>query len=228
MIAFSKRSELPVYLFHQGTNYKAYDLLGTKASKRKGVSGVVFRVWAPHAASVSVVGDFNKWDRSVNPMERLNKQGLWEAFIPGIKQYALYKYSIETADGTIIMKTDPYAYHTQTRPETASVYYDISRFIWKDSRWMERRKLQKHLSNPVNIYEVHLGSWRKYEDGNFFDYRKLADEPDPIRQGYGLYPPGASSSDGAPLRRFVGLSGDGVLLPNIPLRHPEGLHVLRE
>ena len=185
MSSTNYRTEVPVYLFHQGTNYKAYELLGTRPSRRKNQAGVVFRVWAPHARSVSVVGDFNQWDAGVNPMEKISEQGIWECFVPEIKQYGLYKYSIVTAQGETILKADPYAYHVQTRPETASMYYDISKFNWKDSKWMERRKMQNHLANPMNVYEIHLGSWRKYEDGNFFDYRKLADELVPYVQEMG-------------------------------------------
>ena len=95
MSSTNYRTEVPVYLFHQGTNYKAYELLGTRPSRRKNQAGVVFRVWAPHARSVSVVGDFNQWDAGVNPMEKISEQGIWECFVPEIKQYALYKYSID-------------------------------------------------------------------------------------------------------------------------------------
>lgn len=164
----NRRTEVPVYLFHQGTNHKAYELLGTKPSRRKGVTGVVFRVWAPHAQSVSVVGDFNQWEAAANPMEKISGQGLWECFIPGIKQYALYKYCIVTSDGRQVLKADPYAYHMETRPETASMYYDISKFNWKDRRWMEGRKLKNHLASPINIYEVHLGSWKKIRGRQLF------------------------------------------------------------
>ena len=176
MYKANKKDEVPIYLFHQGTNYKAYEFLGSHSSRRKGVSGVVFRVWAPHALSVSVVGDFNRWDRAEHPMEKISENGLWEGFVPQIKQYDLYKYSIETPNGEILLKTDPYAYHMQTRPESASRFYELSRYVWKDQAWMEKRKLQNHVGEPINIYEVNLGSWRQYEDGAFFDYRKLADE----------------------------------------------------
>ena len=172
----NKKNEVPIYLFHQGTNYKAYEFLGSHSSKRQGVSGAVFRVWAPHALSVSVVGDFNNWDRSCNPMEKISENGLWEVFVGQIKQYDMYKYSIETPSGKIILKTDPYAFHMQTRPESASRFYELGKYAWKDQPWMEKRKLQNHLSEPINIYEVNVGSWRQYEDGQFFDYRKLADE----------------------------------------------------
>lgn len=176
MYKVNKKDEVPIYLFHQGTNYKAYEFMGSHSAKRKGVAGAIFRVWAPHAQSISVVGDFNSWDRSCNPMEKISENGLWEAFIPDIKQYDMYKYSIETVTGNVVLKTDPYAYHMQTRPESASRFYELGKYPWKDQAWMEKRKLENHVGEPMNIYEVHLGSWRQYEDGKFFDYRKLADE----------------------------------------------------
>ena len=176
MYKVNKKDEVPIYLFHQGTNFKAYEFMGSHSSKRKGVSGAVFRVWAPHAHSVSVVGDFNSWDRSCDPMEKISENGLWEGFVPEIKQYDMYKYSIETPSGDVVLKTDPYAYHMQTRPESASRFYELGKYPWKDQAWMEKRRLQNHVGEPINIYEVNLGSWRQYEDGKFFDYRKIADE----------------------------------------------------
>lgn len=176
MYKVNKKDEVPIYLFHQGTNYKAYEFLGSHSSKRKGVSGAIFRVWAPHALSVSVVGDFNDWNRTQNPMEKISDNGLWEGFVPDIKQYDLYKYSIETQEGKILLKTDPYAFHMQTRPESASRFYELGKYLWKDQAWMDKRKLQNHVGEPINIYEVNIGSWRQYEDGQFFDYRKCADE----------------------------------------------------
>lgn len=173
MNAFAKRNEMPISCFHQGSNFHAYELLGSRSSKRKGVSGVVFRVWAPHAKSVSVVGDFNLWNRAQNPMDRINEEGLWEAFLPGIKQGEPYQYSVEGTDGTLFLKSDPYAYY---RTEGKSAYYDLSRFNWKDGEWMEQRKLHKHLGEAINIYEVHAGSWKRNEDGSVLNFRKLADE----------------------------------------------------
>lgn len=172
----NKKDEMPVFFFHQGTNYKAYEFLGSHAATRKKVAGVVFRVWAPNAKEVCVVGDFNEWTHGTHPMEKLSEQGIWECFIPGIKQYDLYKYSILTQADVTILKTDPYAYHCQTRPGDASMFYDLGKYPWKDQKWMEKRRMQNHISQPLNIYETHLGSWRRYEDGNFFDYRKFADE----------------------------------------------------
>lgn len=172
MNAFSKQKDVPISLFHQGANYHAHDLLGTNASKRKGVSGVVFRVWAPHAKSVSVVGEFNDWDNSLNKMDRLTEEGLWEAFVPGVKQGDNYQYHIETIDNETLVKNDPYAF---SYAGGKSAYCDISRFGWKDEEWMQRRKLRKHHSVPLNIYEVHPKTWKQDEKGNPLNWRKLAD-----------------------------------------------------
>ena len=172
MNAFSKQKDVPISLFHQGSNFQAYDLLGTSSSKRKGVSGVVFRVWAPHAKSISVVGDFNSWNRASDPMNRLTEEGLWEVFVPGIKQGDIYQYHIEHKDGALSTKNDPYAFSFK---EGKSAYCDISRFGWKDEDWMERRKLRKHHSSPLNIYEVHAPTWKVNEEGKPLNWRKLAD-----------------------------------------------------
>ncbi len=172
MNAFQKQKEAPISLFHQGMNFHAYDLLGTKASKRKGVPGVVFRVWAPHAATVSVIGDFNNWEKNAAPMECLHDEGLWECFIPAVKTNDNYQYAIETKEGKTLIKNDPYAFSFK---EGKSAYCDISRYGWKDEDWLQRRKLRKHLSEPLNIYEVHAPTW-KQEDGKILGWRKLAEE----------------------------------------------------
>ncbi len=173
MNTFSKQKEVPISLFHQGMNFHAYDLLGTKASKRKGVSGVVFRVWAPHATCVSVIGDFNNWDGKADPMEKLNEEGLWECFIPSVKTNDAYQYEIESAEGAILHKNDPYAFSFKAGK---SAYCDISRYGWKDEDWLQQRKFRKHLSEPLNIYEVHAPTWKQDEEGKPLGWRKLAEE----------------------------------------------------
>lgn len=172
----TKKDGVPAYFFHQGTNYKAYEFMGSHPTKIKGADGVVFRVWAPNAKEVSVVGDFNKWDEKANPMVKISDHGVWEGFALQLQQYETYKYSILTEKDKRLLKADPYAYHMQTRPESASKYYDLGHFDWKDEKWMEKRRMKNHLSEPLNVYEVHIASWKQYEDGNFFDYRKFADE----------------------------------------------------
>jgi 1,4-alpha-glucan branching enzyme len=168
--------DFPAYLFHQGTNYRAWELLGAHPIKRGRGFATVFRVWAPRAVSVSVVGDFNNWDRSANPMDLLNRQGLWEAVTPRLERFSLYKFSIETPDGRILLKADPYAFHCEQPPGTASRYYPLFEFDWTDQSWLEKRKANCGVGVPINIYEVHAGSWRHYPDGNCFDYEKLAEE----------------------------------------------------
>ncbi len=159
-----------IYYFHQGTNYCAYEYLG---AHRTPAGDVVFRVWAPHAAAVSVVGDFNGWDQAAAPMQRVSS-AVFEAVLPGVKQYDSYKYCIRTADGRTLFKSDPYAFHTQTRPENASKFYDISGYVWQDGDYMAARRPQ--YDRPVNIYELHIGSWRTHEDGSPLSYLELAEQ----------------------------------------------------
>ena len=171
-----KELELPVYLFHQGTAVKAYEVMGAHPTTRKGKRGYIFRVWAPNAQSISVIGDFNGWNAAGFSMERVTAQGIWQLFIPEIKEYTGYKYLIEDKQGKKITKSDPYGFHMETRPGTASKTYDIDQYQWKDSRWLNQQRNTTPFSAPMNIYEVHLGSWKKYADGNYFDYYKLAEE----------------------------------------------------
>ncbi|MBQ1550172.1 MAG: 1,4-alpha-glucan branching enzyme, partial [Clostridia bacterium] len=168
--------DLPVYLFHQGNNSKAYEIMGSH--KVPGTDKVVFRVWAPHATAVSVVGDFNDWDPYDLRMEKIS-DGIWEATAPegAIEDYTAYKYAIEARDGRTVMKADPYGYHMETRPGTASKFYDIDNcYTWNDDEWLAHRASTRIYDMPVNIYEVHAGSWKVYEDGNLYSYRALADE----------------------------------------------------
>ncbi|RGZ98320.1 1,4-alpha-glucan branching protein GlgB [Ruminococcus bromii] len=154
---------------------RAYDFLGAHLVNRNDKNGVVFRVWAPTARSVSVAGDFNNWNNEANYMYNIG-YGVWEVFVEGVKEFCTYKYCIESEYGDRLMKADPYAFHAQTRPGQASVVYDIESYSWNDSEWFNKRKENNISSSPMNIYEIHAGSWRKYPDGNFFNYQKLADE----------------------------------------------------
>ena len=162
-------------VFHTGDSVRAYDFLGAHLVNRNDKNGVVFRVWAPTARSVSVSGDFNNWNNEANYMYNIG-YGVWEVFVEGVKQFCTYKYCIESEYGDRLMKADPYAFHAQTRPGQASVVYDIESYSWNDSEWFNKRKENNISSSPMNIYEIHAGSWRKYPDGNFFNYQKLADE----------------------------------------------------
>ncbi len=175
MTIYSKDTDYPIYLFHKGENYEAYKLMCPHPATVNRKNGYIFRVWAPQALSVSVVGDFNKWDRSINPMKKISV-GIWEVFVDGAKIYDNYKYSVEQANGRLVLKSDPFALHTETPPGTASKVYDIEGYEWTDHDWMEKRAKTEHLKSPMNIYELHVGSWRKYDSGDFYDYSKLADE----------------------------------------------------
>ena len=165
-------SDFPLYVFHQGRNFKAQDFLG--AHKVEG-NKYVFRVWAPHATAVYVVGDFNGWNEENAPMVKLNDAGVWETYVEGVKIFDAYKFLIYTGDGTKLYKADPYAFHAETRPGTASKIFN-SEYKWRDGNWLKKRKQTSVYKSPVNIYEVHLGSWRIYEDGNTLSYRDLAKE----------------------------------------------------
>lgn len=167
-------NDVPLYLFHEGSNSNAYEYFG---SHRKNKNIVVFRVWAPDAKNVSVTGDFNDWSETENPMKQLkNSGGVWEAEIKNIKPYDMYKYCITAADGRTLMKCDPYGFHMETRPGTATKYYEIDDcYEWHDEKWVEGRNGKNIYESPVNIYEIHAGSWKQYDDGNFYSYRALAD-----------------------------------------------------
>ena len=167
-------NDVPLYLFHEGSNSNAYEYFG---SHRKNKNTVVFRVWAPDAKNVSVTGDFNDWSETENPMKQLkNSGGVWEAEIKNIKPYDMYKYCITAADGRTLMKCDPYGIHMETRPGTATKYYEIDDcYEWHDEKWVEGRNGKNIYESPVNIYEIHAGSWKQYDDGNFYSYRALAD-----------------------------------------------------
>lgn len=164
--------QLPVYLFHDGTNYKAYEFFG---NHRIDESKVAFRVWAPNAQGVSVVGDFNSWDENANKCVAISP-GIWEAIVDNVNVYDCYKYAIKTCTGTTLLKADPYAVHQETRPGTGSKVYELADYKWKDSKWQLDKSRQNILEKPVNIYEVHIGSWKMHDDGNFLTYRELAEQ----------------------------------------------------
>ena len=159
--------------FFGGTDSEAYRFLGAHRAQRGGEEGYLFRLWAPNAARVSVVGDFCAWDASAFPMAR-GEHGLWEKFIPGLKQFDTYKYAVTSARGKTVLKADPYAFHAETRPGTASKLYDLPPYRWGDGAWRAGRASAPVDRSPLNIYEVHLGSWRRRENGDYYDYRSLA------------------------------------------------------
>ena len=177
--------EVPLYLFHEGSNAQAYSYFG---AHRKNADTVVFRVWAPHAVRVSVVGDFNDWSDDADKMQLVpQSDGVWEAQVKGVKLYDAYKYHIFSKNGVETMKADPYGVHMETRPGTATKYYEIDNgYQWTDDAWVAARQQQNIYKSPVNIYEMHAGSWKRYPDGNFYSYRALADKLVPYlkKMGY--------------------------------------------
>lgn len=169
-------SEYQLYLFHEGTNYYSYKMLGAHMETIEDRSVVRFGVWAPNAERVSVVGDFNGWDGSTNPMEKLDDQGIWTATIEGIEEYGLYKYEIGLKDGKRVLKADPYGFYGELRPGTASKVVALNGYQWDDSRWREYKRSFSAYKSPISIYEVHLGSWMRKEDNGFLTYGELADK----------------------------------------------------
>lgn len=172
-------TEVDRYLYNNGRHYEIYEKLGAHPGNYEGIDGMYFAVWAPHGSQVSVVGDFNGWDPEANPMTLLADSGIWEAFVSGLSVGELYKYAITTRSGKILFKADPYAFQSEYRPQTASVTADLSGFQWKDLTWMEKRKTKDPFNDPISIYEVHLGSWRKKsrdEKDGFYTYIEAAHE----------------------------------------------------
>ncbi|OUN77321.1 1,4-alpha-glucan branching enzyme [Flavonifractor sp. An52] len=158
--------------FSQGHAVRAQEFMGAHPAVQDGQDGWVFRVWAPHAQLVAVMGDFNGWNDSDHPMQLLS-DGVWEVFIPGLKQFDSYKYAVHTASGRVLAKADPYAFHAETRPGNASKLYDLSGYGWGDGSWMDYRKNNPIYQKPLNIYEVHLGSWRRTGEDEMLSYRDI-------------------------------------------------------
>ena len=171
----SNPSDLPIYLFKQGNNMEAYRYFGAHLCAQDGQAGVVFRVWAPHAQAVSVVGDFNRWTPDADMMHKV-ADAVWELFIPGMKAYDVYKFCITTPSGEQVYKADPYAFHAETRPANGSKVYDIGGYPWGDAAWDEAQKKRDVLNSPMLIYELHAGSWKMKEEGVPYNYSELADE----------------------------------------------------
>ena len=160
---------LDKYLFHEGKNFRTYEFLGSFLDGDQ----CTFRVWAPHAQAVFVSGDFCGWEPTVHELTRINNEGIFEGIVSNVRPYDSYKYVIKASDGRMLWKADPYARHAQTRPESASKVYEDQNYLWKDETWLKQRLIP--FQKPMNIYEVHLGSWKHGENGEFLSYRQLAD-----------------------------------------------------
>ena len=161
-----------VYLFHQGTNYHAYNLLGCHIENE----GAWFRCWAPNAKSVSVVGDFNGWNKTANPMKKIVASGIWETFVFQVSDFENYKFCIISKDNKERLKADPYAFFSETNGLTASKTYKFKDFEWEDKKYFESKANKNHLEMPMNIYEINLASWKRHDDGSYYNYREIADE----------------------------------------------------
>jgi len=249
--------EVDLHLFAEGQHWKIYEKFGAHVRTIGDAVGVYFAVWAPNAQRVSVVGDFNGWDGRVNPMRKLIGSGVWELFLPAIKQGAHYKFEIRTQTGALLLKSDPFAFFNQHGKSTASLVYDLERYTWTDNAWMESRRTRDWAKSPVSIYEVHLGSWqRRADEGNRqLSYLELSETlvPYVVEMGYthiellpiaehpfegswgyqdtNYYAP--TSRFGAPdeLRHFIDKchqAGIGVIMDWVPAHFPKDAHALAE
>lgn len=162
-----------IYLFHEGTNYHTYRQFGSHLTSEEGQKGVRFTVWAPHAQQVSVAGDWNNWNAEEYPLHKLDQSGVWSGFVSGISEGTIYKYVITSPSGEVLFKADPYAVHAEVRPATASVVKSLEGYKWKDAAWKRKRRLP--YQRPLNIYEMHFGTWRQKEDGSLYSYTELAE-----------------------------------------------------
>ena len=249
--------DIDLHLFSEGQHWKIYEKFGAHLRTVGDAVGVYFAVWAPNAQRVSVVGDFNHWDGRVNPMRKLLGAGVWELFLPGIKQGAHYKFEIRTQTGAVVLKSDPFAFFNQHGKSTASLVYDLERYTWNDADWIEARRQKNWPQSPMSIYEVHLGSWRrKTEEGNRqLSYLELADTLLPYVLGMGythieLLPVAEHPFEGswgyqvtnyyAPTSRFgppddfrhfidkCHQAGIGVIMDWVPAHFPKDAHALAE
>src|SRR5438270_8606574 len=180
--------EVDLHLFSEGQHWQLYAKFGAHLRTIGDAGGVYFAVWAPNAQRVSVVGDFNGWDGRVNPMRRLLGSGVWELFLPGIKEGAHYKFEIRAQTGALLLKSDPFAFFNQHGISTSSLTYNLERYKWSDAEWMESRRTQDWPRSPLSIYEVHLGSWRRHaNEGNWhLSYLEFAESllPDVLEMVY--------------------------------------------
>lgn len=242
-----KDYELPLYLFHNGTNCETYKFLGCHKGEKDGIEGYYFRVWAAHAEGISVVGDFNDWDENATPMEKIDDSEVWEAFVTGLQTYDTYKYCIHGCDGKTHYKADPYGTHMEVAPSTGTKVFDIDDYLWSDKKWMTEKKSKDIYNCPMNIYEVHLNSWKACPDGKYFSYVRFADSIIPYIKEMGythieLMPLAEYPFDGswgyqgigyfAPTSRFgtpydfmkmidlFHLAGIGVILDWVPAHFP--------
>lgn len=249
-------SDLDLHLFGEGKHWHAYRFLGAHAKQVDGIGGVLFAVWAPNAARVSVVGDFNRWDGRTHPMRVRGSRGVWELFIPNLGPGTFYKFEIRNRHtGNISLKSDPYGQRFELRPNTASIVVPNQSYGWEDNQWMKNRKARDWLHAPMSVYEVHLGSWQRGGEGEFLGYRELAhrlvnyvkemgfshielmpvtEHPYDASWGYqatGYYAPTSRFGDPDDFRYFVDYChqhGIGVFLDWVPAHFPKDAHGLAQ
>ena len=169
--------DLDMYLFARGRHYQIYEKMGAHLAEENGRKGTYFAVWAPNAKSVSVVGDFNGWNPGISPMEPVQQSGIWDLFVPGVERGFLYKFAVESQDGRIVYKADPYGNESELRPNNASIVTNLNQYQWTDQKWQKEHALH-NTSVPMAIYEVHPGSWMRHPEpdaAGFYNYREFAD-----------------------------------------------------
>jgi len=218
--------ELALHLFNEGRNTQSYRFLGAIAETRLGVPGTVFRVWAPNAERVSIIGDFNAWDGRCHPMASLGGSGVWELFLPNVQTGALYKFELRCRDGISRVKTDPYGRAFELRPATAGRVQASSTYAWGDEEWMARRGAQDWTRAPLSAYEVHLGSWRRAPDGSFLDYAEIAAALIPYVQDLGCTHLELMPLCEHPLDESWGYQTTGYFAPTARFGDPDGLRAL--
>ncbi|HSJ02755.1 MAG TPA: 1,4-alpha-glucan branching protein GlgB [Verrucomicrobium sp.] len=242
-----------MHYFREGKHWRLYEVLGAHRRSFNGVDGILFAVWAPNARRVSVVGDFNAWDGRAHPMRCRLESGIWELFIPGMGSLVHYKFEIKGADGALFNKSDPFAFFSQHGPQTASLTWDFNHYRWCDDAWMTKRKESTLYREPMSIYEVHLGSWKRKDGGRMLTYRELADEliPYAIDMGFthlelmpisefpfdgswgyqvgGYFAPTSRFGNPDEFREFVDRchqAGLGVIIDWVPAHFPKDAHGL--
>lgn len=244
-----------LYLFGIGKDYEIYRKMGAHFMTIRGIEGIRFLVWAPHATRVSVVGPFNNWDGRRHSMRFIPSHGVWELFIPGLQTGESYKYEIRTEEGKICCKTDPYATYYEVRPNNASVIFNENQYKWQDKKWMKARDKKKLSQSAMSIYEVHIGSWKRHEDGTYYTYQEAAIElttyikemgythvelmgivehPYDGSWGYqvtGYFAPTSRYGDPDDFRKFVDVlhqNGIGVILDWVPAHFPKDAFALEK
>ena len=248
--------EVDQHLFGEGQHWQIYEKFGAHLRTIGDAAGVYFAVWAPNAQRVSVVGDFNGWDGRVNPMRKLVGSGVWELFLPGVREGAHYKFEIRTQTGALLLKSDPFAFFNQHGLSTSSLIYNLDRYQWSDADWMESRRRRDWPKSPISIYEVHLGSWRRHADeGRQFSYLELAETlvPYVLEMGYthiellpiaehpfegswgyqvtNYYAPTSRFGTPDEFRHFVDAchrAGIGVIMDWVPAHFPKDAYALAE